>query len=262
MLLQLRDTDQPKAPLTLSWCTNEYGNEIMSTTTRIPSVKDYKLDLNGDGKADIIKISLSMPLRPTESVHHVWLIALFEYQLEATAKLDMEAAAIVDENTYFAGDALHVDGDLVFHQREVVSSFGGLRQPYINQPILDADEMASVSDFSPLSILRNYTARNFTTTYDYHSSRYWVPKPPLAVDQDGLTVPFDLHMTVRVPTQTILYQPGFGETVKYALMQYVTFYIILLPWMAGIRRFLFRHQILETAVVAEMPYGGQKLHAF
>ena len=131
---------------------------------------------------------------------------------------------------------------------------------YADQTMLEAGMDASVEDFLPENLLRNYTARDFMSVYEY---RYpvWLPRTSeLPVDQSFSY--FDLNITVRFPTDTIQYRPNFGETLKHGLMQYIPFYIVIAPLIAFVKHFLFEHQVIETEVVSEMPYGSQKLHRF
>lgn len=108
---------------TLSWCTNEYGNEIMSSTTRVPVIKSVENDVNDDGTIDSVVLEVRMPMGPTERVHKVWALALFEYRLTDFLEVEWEAAAVVDEQSALPGRGLVVDGEFSLHQRDLFSSF-------------------------------------------------------------------------------------------------------------------------------------------
>jgi len=126
--------------------------------------------------------------------------------------------------------------------------------------MLDAGMDASIQDFLPENLMRNYTSRDFMSIYEYQYPIWLTRTGEVPVDRSNSY--FDLNMTVRFPTDTIEYRPNFGETFKYGLMQYVPFYIVIAPLIAFVKHFLFEHQVIETEVVSEMPYGSQKLHKF
>ena len=285
ILLGATDSSSNDEAITLSWCTNEYGNEIMSSTTRIPMIQIMEIDNDDDGTIDSARLEVRVPIKSNERVHKVWALALFEYKLKDFVQVEWEAAAVVDEQSSLPGRGLVVDGEFSLHQRDLFSAFqrkyvvlflsislfpsenetqqtstSSASALYADQTMLEAGMDASVEDFLPENLLRNYTARDFMSVYEY---RYpvWLPRTSeLPVDQSFSY--FDLNITVRFPTDTIQYRPNFGETLKHGLMQYIPFYIVIAPLIAFVKHFLFEHQVIETEVVSEMPYGSQKLHRF
>lgn len=246
----------------LSWCTNEFGNEIMSSTTRVPTVFSAEIDDDDDGTTDRVDIHLRMPLKASEDVHRVWAVALFQYQLREFVEIAWEAAAVVEESSPLPGLGLVTDGSFEIRQRDLFSGFqrNWDAELYTDQLMLEADEDASVNDFLPQRMMSNYTSRDFSTTYAYRYPTWIGRTNGNPIDQS--MAHFDLNMTIRAPTDTFAYRPKFGETFKYALMQYVAFYVVLTPLIALIKTFLFHHQIVETDVVAESPFGSMKHHAF
>jgi hypothetical protein len=123
IILEATDTSSSDKAVTISWCTNEYGNEIMSSSTRIPMVQSMEIDANNDGTLDYTRLELRMPLKTTERVHKVWALALFEYKLKDFVEVEWEAAAVVDEQSSLPGRGLVVDGEFSLHQRDLFSAF-------------------------------------------------------------------------------------------------------------------------------------------
>jgi len=260
IILQTKDSAQNDGVSTLSWCTNEYGNEIMSSSIRVPVVREMEKDDDRDGSTDTMELNVRVPLKRTEAVHGVWFIALYRYRLTEHVDVEWEAAAIVDERTPLDSEALVVDGDFYIRQRDLFTSADETSALYSDEVMLEGGQYASIDDFLPQNMVQNYSARTFSTTFDY---RYpvWVPRTK-EVPVDRTFTHFDFNVTLRVPTDTITYRPGFGETIKFGIIQYVAFYVVIAPLVTIVQNFIFRNQIVESKVVVEVPIGSRKPHNF
>eukprot|EP00741_Cyanophora_paradoxa_P005710 tig00000903_g5534.t1 len=217
-----------------------YVTSLLADHTRATEIRAQEDDPNNDGRVDAIQIYMRVPLRPTEAVRQIKGLFFFDFQLGDYAKLRMESAAYLAGDTALAPAQLRVTGELKLEQRGPFS----LRQPptLFNTPVMPVSNNTGAANLRLWDILANYTTRNTTTVLE---PQYWTWVPRAAPGD------FELFLTVRVPPQTVRYQPEVWEVLKFAWIQYAA--VLLFVWYltSVARDFVFRNQLLDTRVVTE-----------
>ncbi|KAJ3299027.1 hypothetical protein HK104_010042 [Borealophlyctis nickersoniae] len=121
LLLEGTDTSSGTAtPTALAWSTSVLYNQAVDANARVTTIQTAEVDEDFDGLNDYMTFTLSTPLKDTESITHVRLALVLNYQLQATLRLSMTSLLVIDASTAIPSSSLHVDGDVNLVQRVLV----------------------------------------------------------------------------------------------------------------------------------------------
>ncbi|XP_075440038.1 transmembrane protein 231 [Ascaphus truei] len=219
----------------VAWSTFQGFNSLVGDRLRIPRVLAREEDRNKDGKMDELHFKLELPVQATEEVYGVQLILTFSYQLYSMSTFVMQSMAFIQYSSPIPGAQLYINGDLKLQQRQ---SFNhqGLDTRYNVSVINGTSPFASAYDLT--QIMASYQERNVTTVLND-------PSPIWLVGRAG-TDPFVINAVIRYPVESILYQPGFWEMIKYAWIQYISVLLIFIWVFERVKIFVFQNQVLTT----------------
>ncbi|XP_077144703.1 transmembrane protein 231 isoform X3 [Ranitomeya variabilis] len=219
----------------VAWSTFQGFNNLVGDRLRIPQVSVREEDKNQDGKMEQLDFSLELPLLPVEDVYGVQLILTFSYQLYRMSTFVMQSMAFVQYTSPVPGAKLYINGDLRLQQRRPLRH-QGLDTTYNVSVINGTSPFASSYDL--ISILSAYQERNVTTVLN-NPNPIWLPGR-------GSSDPFVISGVIRYPVETISYEPGFWEMIKYAWIQYVSILLIFLWVFERVKIFVFQNQVFTT----------------
>lgn len=238
-----------------------YGDQL-----RYPVVKSSSSDANHDGKLDALKLTISLPLLADESITSVSAVAFVGVQLHSATRMTMDGLLIGSSAAAGAGgmpgSALHLDGDLVFEQRDSFPSPpAGVYAPYLNDPLPQPEGARSLADVRLEGLVEAYRRRNATVRLDVPYP-VWVPDTHTRVtpgsDADLASAgptprAFTLTLTARVAPTSVRVRPGVAEELKHGWIQYFSFLPVcaLAAWI--LRAVLFGYRIVDTRVVVDTP---------
>ncbi|XP_058252317.1 transmembrane protein 231 [Hemibagrus wyckioides] len=223
----------------VAWSTFSNFNTLLGDKLRIPTVSVRESDSNGDGKADRLSLQMSVPLNSAEQIYSIQLLLSFSYQLRRMSVVVMQSMALVQSSSPVPMSQLFISGDLKLQQKEPLSH-RGVHTQYNVSVINSASPFANSYDLA--TIIRNYQERNLTTYL-------WCPVPVWTVGRAANT-PFQINAEIRYPVETIMYRPGFWETVKFAWVQYVSVLLIFLWIFQRVQTFVFYNRVLPTVPVS------------
>jgi len=230
-LLLLADT---AAGQQLGWATFPVVVEQLLDSVRIPVVRSREEDSNRDGVLDGLELELELPLRQDEQVVSCTALLLLDVRLRIYSEVHLTGLVVLQGGGY-PGAALAVTGDVELVQRELLPH-RGRHTRYTASPV-PASELPE--DFALAGLLSRYQARNLTTRLA-NSYTVWQPGP--AGPQ------FSLTASLRYPVQTLRYQPGFWQVIKWGWVQYLAILVVFLGLGNRLREFVFSEQILPTVV--------------
>ncbi|XP_069822253.1 transmembrane protein 231 isoform X3 [Dendropsophus ebraccatus] len=225
----------------IAWSTFQTFNSLVGDRLRIPQVSVREEDKNQDGKMDQLIFNLELPLLPVENVYGVQLILTFSYQLYRMSTFVMQSMAFIQYTSPIPGAKLSINGDLRLQQRQPLGH-QGLDTTYNVSVINGTSPFASSYDLT--NIISAYQERNVTTVLS-------TPNPVWLVGR-GTSDPFVINAVIRYPVETISYQPGFWEMIKYAWIQYVSVLLIFLWVFERVKIFVFQNQVFTTVPVSSL----------
>lgn len=231
----------------LAWSTiPEYNDVIGKARTRSPSpLTVNEIDQNSDGKNDYIDISLTVPLRNGESVNRFTSILFFDYQLQQYGRVDMEAAIILQAESFLPGQKVTFNGDINFNQVNPLSS-KGIKTVYSGD-IIDPTKLETLADIQMESFITAVNDRNDTISFNGDS--YW---------KSGGRNSFDINIRLNIPPTQVVYVPDANEVIKFALVQYLPFFVLIYLLFGLIREFVYSNQIFETRIHIDNNDGMRK----
>lgn len=237
--------------MTLYYSTSPTLNMLNDQILRIPVLQSAELDDNRDGLMDRLELSIQMPLASSEEIWGIGALFFHDVQVSKKARYLFDAAAYVNYQSASGMTSLKVDGDLTLRQTWALNSKGGLKLPYLNSPLLSISPSMSAVDASLSKLLSVSAARNlslaFNPTYQYAEKIAYT-----LTDKTPQT--FNATFVLRVHEQAVRYTPAVSEVLKYAWIQYISFFAIISFLLFRINSFVFRHQLLYTHVVADVVY--------
>ncbi|KAG2432865.1 hypothetical protein HXX76_008597 [Chlamydomonas incerta] len=233
------------------WSTSPVLNAEFSNLYTAASVQVSSIDVNDDGKADLITFQASMA--NAFPVHSVKALLQFHYSLTGHLQLDMYSFAYLAQTSPAPGAALFTDGELL------LSSMNQLQDrnynSRYNSPMLNSSTPSYSTAVQPSvalemqSILSSYLTRNFTTTY---SNNY-----PVWVSGTGTS--FNLQMRIRIPpNQVIFYRPQAIEMLKFGWIQWLATFIVLWYLLQWAEWFVFYYRLVETRIVSDLQQRQQR----
>lgn len=223
----------------VAWSTFQGFNSLVGDRLRIPQVSVREEDGNQDGKMDQLSFNLELPLLPVEDVYGVQLILTFSYQLYRMSTFVMQSMAFIQYASPVPGAKLYINGDLRLQQRQPLR-YQGLDTTYNVSVINGTSPFASSYDLT--NIISAYQDRNVTTFLSNTNPIWLVGR--------GTSDPFVINAVIRYPMETISYQPGFWEMIKYAWIQYVSVLLIFLWVFERVKIFVFQNQVFTTVPVS------------
>jgi len=222
----------------LVWSTSQQFNHMLQNQLRVPTLRSYEDDTNGDGVYDALHLEMELPLKDTEAVQSVSMMLLFDFRLGEMVDLHMDSAAWIEYTGASSGSGLSIHGDLMFRQRNPLPWFG-TRDLY-NEPIIDMNS-PKASSYDLNDVFTNYLSRNETTDF--------VTRGAVWRGDRGAGQPFKVDINLRYPRQRICYRPGFWQEVKVGWMQYIAFFIPLWYISEWLTEIIFANQLVNTIVV-------------
>jgi transmembrane protein 231 len=224
----------------LVWSTYDQLNTMVGSKYRVAEVQARQDDANRDGKPDKMYIQARFPLKAGEVVHHVRMIAFFDYALSGKVNLRMESAAYFDHSSMVSGGECQVHGTLRLRQRDLLPQSATQRTVY-NTPVIKQSNggIDSMQQALFTTIIPDYLSRNETTDYA-DTYPIWIA---------GAGSEFVLKANIAIPVnQEVQYRPGVFETIRYAILQYLALYIFVAALVGAATHFLFENQVFETRV--------------
>ena len=79
--------------------------------------------------------------------------------------------------------------------------------------------------------------------------------------QSGAESAFTVEVHLRLPEQMIPYIPNASEALKWAWVQYIALFLLLAWFLAFVRAFVFRYQLVPTYIASDTR-PPQKVHQF
>ncbi|XP_004226312.4 transmembrane protein 231-like [Ciona intestinalis] len=234
-VLLILDTQQPGE--FLAWSTYSNFNNILQDNLRIPLVTSIETDNNGDGKLDQLNFTAQVPLSTSEYVTSLQLLLFFDYRLFRMSTFQMESLAYIRHSSISTGSSFTSFGELKLHQKTPLRH-RGVDVRY-NTSIVDSASL-SASTYDLTNIFSSYTQRNITTIFP---NNY-----PVWKSGRGATQPFTIQVIIDYPTETITYQPGFWELIKWGWVQYVTILLLFLWVFREINAAVFSSKMFKTVI--------------
>jgi len=194
---------------------------------------------------------MQMPLAPSEQITSIGALFFYDVGVSMKARYLFDAAAYINYQAPGGMSSFSVDGDLKMRQTWALNAKGGIKVPYQSNTLLTISPTTSATDASISKILSVAAARNlslnFEPAYQYAERRVYAPT-------DVSLQTFNSSFVLRVHEQAVRYAPAASEVLKYAWIQYISFFAIISFLLFRINSFVFRHQLLHTHSVADIVY--------
>ncbi|KAK7114268.1 transmembrane protein 231-like [Littorina saxatilis] len=221
-----------------TYSTFQKYNGMQWRNLRIPVVTSREEDENGDGRADLLKFNLEMPLLDTENVRGIRLVLFFYYKLVKYSSFHMESLAVVTETAPLPAEKVYISGDLSIKQKQTLAHRGidiRYNDSLVNQTSSFAEE------YNLQRLLETYSKRNVTTRLVSPNIVWTTYRAPGS--------PFTLTANIAYPNdETYHFRPGFWYMIKWAWVQYLSVLIIFLYIFERVKVFVFMNQLVTTIV--------------
>jgi transmembrane protein 231 len=227
-------------PISFYYSTSPFLNSLFSSNLRTPVFRSAELDENSDGRTDRLEISAQLPVSSNEKITGLSSLIYFDVKLNSIAKYLTDSVLFVSFESGSAMANLQVEGDMKIRQTWPLSSYGGYKTPYQNDPLFPSFTFgSSASEFYIENIMRKNNARNlsfvFQPTLQYVSQRAG----------QGQTFT-NSSIIIRIPQQPIVYTPPLSAVLKFAWIQYMSFFIVVAFLLYQINSFVFENKLLPT----------------
>lgn len=201
------------------------------------SIEEYELDYNLDRKLDQLNLKLLIPIDlSTIQIRSFNLILFFNYRLKSKLDLRMESIIHIQSQSWFNAKRIHLDGtlDLIqtnpFHHK-------GFDFRYNSSLISNSGEYIMIeNDSNNKTVEQSFEFEKFLTLYyqrDYFTKfteRFMIWEPymlgianSIPKDQNR----FQLDLTLHYHDQLFHYETGFWYLLKWALIQYLSIWIVV-----------------------------------
>ena len=247
-MFQLHGSTASGDDVSLFYSTSSAVNDLFSGNLRTPIVKSAELDDNADGMVDRIEIGLTMPLSSTEKITGFTSIIYHDVELKDKGRYKFDAVSYVTASDPTSMGSLYVDGDIKVRQTWPLDYKGGYHLLYETDRLISEDRIMSAADLSVMRILGASASRNLSTVF---SSTYEYSLPPAGNTGIDLST-FNATLVLRVPKQAIRYTPGASEVLKFAWLQYISFFIVVAFVLFRLNAFIFRHQLIYAYGVSDI----------
>lgn len=216
-IVEVEGTDASNGnPFTARFSTEPSFNAL--GTSRNMPLTSSESDTTSDGKKDQLDFELSIPLTTDDRINRVRLILVFSYQLTGQfLPMKMETLAQFDQVLTPETSRVYVSGDLRFRQRSLLT-------PQQDQTRYENffNNWASSTDSAGLTwqnLYSSYVERDRRTYFEYDGTVTETKASPTSLIVQG---------RVRYSEDEYRYVPTTGEVFKWAWIQYVSFFVVLL----------------------------------
>jgi len=238
-------------PFSLYFSNSPALNILHSDSLRSPVLQSAEFDDNLDGITDRIEVSVQMPLQSTETISGMATMLMTEVELRDRARVKFDSATLVNYNSGSAINNVHVEGDVTLRQTWPLSVRGGKKEPYAGSPLLPkAIPRGTSEDFYSLRALSERMAsRNLSTTFVHTMAT--ADHPALTSISKDVQY-FKATIVLRVPKQSVWFTPSVSEVMKWAVIQYISLFLIVYVVLNRASTYVFRHQLLYAYSSADI----------
>jgi hypothetical protein len=233
-------------PLSLYYSTSSYLNQQHNANLRSAVIQSAELDDNMDGINDRIEFSMLMPLKAYEQVTGLNILFTHDVKLQERAYYVFDSASLIQHEASSPIKDIKIDGDMRIRQTWPLSTKGGFKAPYVNDPLISESITVgtSTSSFSVAQVMSSMASRNLSVSFTptYKATERDTDAP--SIDQGNRN--FNATITLRIPHQPIWITPSISEVLKDAWIQYVSFFIANAFLLYRISSFVFRYKLLDT----------------
>eukprot|EP00602_Paraphysomonas_sp_CaronLab_P002171 CAMPEP_0185027820 /NCGR_PEP_ID=MMETSP1103-20130426/13065_1 /TAXON_ID=36769 /ORGANISM="Paraphysomonas bandaiensis, Strain Caron Lab Isolate" /LENGTH=287 /DNA_ID=CAMNT_0027561959 /DNA_START=44 /DNA_END=904 /DNA_ORIENTATION=+ len=220
-LFQFHGFSSDGSPLNLFWSSSTAINDLYSRSDLLRSsiLTSAELDDNRDGLTDRVEIGVRLPLAVGEKITRLDALIFADVRVQEKAKVSFDGAVYITHSSGTAAmGSLEIDGDVVIRQRWPMRAKGGFRSPYDKEPLLPTIyEYTSASEVSFPAVLRKSAARNLSLSFEPNFSYFSAPiNPDDPTYASAAASVFNTTLTLRIPSQHILYTPTVSEVLKFA----------------------------------------------
>ncbi len=244
-------------PKSLFYSTSRDINNLFENNLRMAVVRSSEVDQNNDGLLDRLEVGIQLPLKTTESITGIQAMFTHNCILKEKAKYSFDSVSYISHESGYPMGNLDIDGDLMIRQSMSLSTKGGFKLPYDNDPLLAITERMSARDVSMQNIMRRASGRNLTTIFKPSYSYASIMVDPTSPDTSAPKF-FNATLSLRVPSQPLLYTPTATEVLKFAWIQFVAFFFVIGFLFYRLTGFVFRHRLLyaktEADIVHDKPH--------
>ncbi|KAL8590014.1 hypothetical protein ACOMHN_007039 [Nucella lapillus] len=222
----------------VTYSTFQAYNQLQEGRLRVPLITSREEDENGDGRPDMLKFNLEMPLIDTENVVGVRLVLFFYYKLLKYSSFHMESLAIISEVAPSPAAKLYVSGDLVIRQKQALAHRGIDKR--FNGSLIDSSS-AFAEEYNLQALIEKYNKRNVTTRL--------VTPDALWMSGRAAGSPFVIQADIAYPAEeTYRYRPGFWYLIKWGWVQYLSVLVLFIYIFERVKVFVFINQLVTTIV--------------
>lgn len=232
----------------IGWGTLPDLDPLLPAQVRIPDVRSSAVDRNHDGIPDALTLTLEMPTgNASWGCRRVFLLAEYKVKLQAKVQEVLSGLVAIDSSSPYPASSLAVQGQLRLRQTMPLWVDTEVRRVYADSPLAVNWTSNWVASRQPLGIqalLESYAARNETAVLEQSLPPVWDYAP-----RDSVR----LEVSIAVPPLLVQYVPRAPEVLKFAWMQLLAIAIPTWLVLQAIQGFAFKHQLVETYVVPQLP---------
>mmetsp|Transcript_43053 Transcript_43053/g.101249 ORF Transcript_43053/g.101249 Transcript_43053/m.101249 type:complete len:318 (+) Transcript_43053:328-1281(+) len=243
---------QTREPFEIVYSTLPPMNRAGGDFVRTPIVRVNKEDHNLDLLSDVIRLSLSFPVSEHEGITQVQGVFLFSYVLRDKVRLDIEAPVFLDYAAGVPGSRLTVDGRMRLELMNPLPVRGGVRT-LGGESLLPLDTVVSGPELTFSRLLAQASAKNDTTVLTAMRTAWDLAQKGCEPDCE-----FVLDLTVRVPSEEVLYVPTFIEVCKFSWIQFIATVAFVAIFAIPLKRFVVTQQVVQSIVQDDKP--AEKLY--
>lgn len=238
-------------PFSLFYSTTPALNILHGDSVRSPVLQSAEFDDNLDGITDRIELSVRMPLAPKETITGMSTIMMTDVALQNRARVKFDSATLVNYNSGSAINNVHVEGDLFLRQTWPLPVRGGQKVPYAAAPLypITIPQGTSEDSYTLRAISERMAARNLSTTFTQSMST--ADHPALTSISKDVQY-FKATIVLRVPKQSVWFTPSVSEVTKWAVIQYISLFLVVYVIMNRVSTYVFRHQLLYAYSTADI----------
>ncbi|XP_015600332.1 transmembrane protein 231 isoform X2 [Cephus cinctus] len=190
----------------------------------------YEVDENKDGQKDILKFEAhfytDLPLR------FIRLLLFFNYELTQYIALTMETVVVFDYPITQDVQEVHFNGQLKLQQKTLLRENG--LQNFYNRSMELEDR--PLSDFISENENRKFAAKITNTRVTWQAGF-------------SKTEKFVIRGIIFYSEDSIQYQPGFWQELKWAWIQYISILLIFIFLEKRILEYMFTHRYLRSYTI-------------
>lgn len=246
---------QNKDPFSVFYSTSAYINDLMGDRVRGAVVRSSEVDTNLDGSMDRLEVGVQLPLTSSEHITGMHAFFYCDTVLKKFARFKFDSVSFVSHDSGFPMGNLDVSGNLMLKQTRALGQRGGFRLPYQDEPLLEMSASMSADEVDIGNLMRRAAARNLSTVFE---PTYAYATPHVSSSSSEPTF-YNATISMHVPLQPVLVITSATEVLKFAWIQFLSFFVVVGFLLVRTTSFIFRHRLIwattETDVVHE------KLHS-